>query len=113
MTNGRWLMTTRARRSHDAGDRPCAERDRDHDGDRDDVVKAIGVEPGEDAFAVDDCERGFETEAKKAAHDQSDEERLRLDLERAGGEHERRERKGRRNEIERGERDRAAPADTV
>ena len=58
------------------------------------------------AVAVDQRERGFEAEAQDAADGQRDEERPRLHFERAGGEHERRERKRRRNQIEHGERDR-------
>ena len=65
----------------------------------------IRVEPREDAASVVARERRFEAEAQNAADDERDEERRRLDFERAGGEHERREGKRRRDQIEHRERD--------
>src|SRR5256885_12252007 len=92
--------TGRPRRSHDPHDRDRRQDDREHGAERDDVVEEIGVEPGEDAAAVDDGEQRLEPEAEDSADDERDEERPRVDFERAGGEHRECERKRGRDEIE-------------
>ena len=101
------LRTRRSRRADDAHDRQHRERERQHDHDEDDVVEPIGVEPGDDAAADDDGERSLEAEAHEPEGGERDEKRFRLHLQRTGGQDEEREGERRRDEDERGERDRA------
>ena len=63
-------------------------------------MRTIRVEPRQDAGAIDVRERRLEPEPQHAAGGERDEERPRVDLERASCQHEWRERKRRRNQIE-------------
>src|SRR5262249_57740245 len=84
------------------------QEDWDNDGDEDALVEDVGVERRQEARPVDHGDRCLETEAEQPADDEGRKKNLHVDLERTGREHERRERKGRRNQIEYGECDRAA-----
>ena len=91
--------------------RPHGQRHGDDDQERGDVLKQIRFQPRKNAFAVGRGQCGFDAEAKQAARSERDEERGRFHFEGTRGDHEGGEGKRRRNQIEDGERDRAAVAD--
>src|SRR5689334_20333709 len=90
----------------DDGDGGQGERYQRQSADRE--MERVGVEPRENLWSVHERQRRLCAEAKDAARGEREEEFLRADFEGAGREYERREWKWRRNQIENGERDRAA-----
>lgn len=98
-------------RSHQTHGREHGEADREHDEERRDVLDEIRLEPRQNLPAISRGERRLDAEPEQTAERERGEEHRCFYFERPGGDHERGERKRRRNQIEDGERDRAAVAD--
>src|SRR4051812_35457396 len=93
--------------------RPDRERQGEREAAENDGFDGPRFEPPENRFAVADGERRFDAEPDRPRERESDKEEASIHLERSRGDDKRRERKRRRDEIEDGQRNRAAVPNTI